>query len=239
MKRRWLAGIAVGVTGVAVLGVVSASSSPGGSAAEPSPTQVFVPSGSPLPDGVVMPVIPGDPIPGSVYERPFGDGALQVREGDPIEMPFEIYPPSSLGTPTSVWVDNTSDAVHAQVAWVYTDPQLGTFDVIEGVAIEDQAELEAPVGQPKGCTVTTDAAGGSQVECTTSTFEMFTLESGARALISIGDSTQNIRWIEPLKGLSAADLEGHGPSVVLEIKILASTDSGMSMSDLESLANRV
>lgn len=239
MKGRSAAVIVAGLAGAVFVGAVAANSTQPTESASPSVTEVFVPSGSPLPDGVVMPMIPGDSsIPEAVYERPFGAAGVQIKSGDSIDLPFEAYPPANLGAPTSVWVDNSSDAMHAQVAWVYDDPKFGTFDLIEGVAIEDQSELEAPAEQSKGCTVTTDTSG-STVECNTATFEVVTLGSGVRALVSVGSSTQNIRWIEPLKGLSEADLKGHGSDVVLEVKILAQTNTGMSIEDLTSLANRV
>ena len=239
MNGRSVAVIVAGLAGAILIGAVAANSTQPTASPDSSPNQVFVPSGSPLPDGVVMPIIPGDSaIPESVYARPFGAAGVQIKSGDAIDLPFEIYPPASLGTPTSVWVDNSSDAVHAQVAWVYDDPKFGTFDLIEGVAIEDQSELEATAEQSKGCTVTTDASG-STVECTTATFEVVTLDSGVRALVSVGSSTQNIRWLQPIKGLSEADLTGHGNDVALEVKILAQTDTGMSTEDLTSLANRV
>jgi len=240
MKGRSIAAVVAGLVGVVLIGAIAANSTQPRASTDDPLTQVFIPSGSPLPDGVVMPIIPGDSaIPEAAYQRPFGSAGVQIKDGQSLQLPFEIHAPAGLGTPVSIWVDNSSDAVHAQVAWVYEDPKFGTFDLIEGVAIEDQKELETPAGQSKGCTVTTDASGDSTVECTTSTFELATLDSGVRALVSVGSSTQNVRWIEPLKGLSDADLQGHGGDVVLEVKILAQTDSGMSIEYLKSLADRV
>jgi hypothetical protein len=144
---------------------------------------------------------PEGEVEGSLLE-PLGDAGVQVPDAASADLPFSPVQPTKLGDPVRV-IAASAELQTSAIAWVFDDPELGEFAVVERVDDWTEAGLKveaSPVPSP-GCTtqvVETSSSPASLVRCAYNNSYLTTLNGGRIALVTAGDSFSVTTWIEPL-----------------------------------------
>lgn len=155
-------------------------------------------------------------------EEPLGDLGVEVANVRDADLPFQPLVPDRLGSPLRI-VAYSEGPKTAAVAWVFDNPTLGQFAVMERVddMSEEGLKVEAsPVPSP-GCTTVEvdDGKGGTTTleRCAFNPSKLITLADGRDALLTAGERFSTVTWIEPLVAAPGVTVDLPGWNLVVEV----------------------
>ncbi len=230
MSRRRIALTAV-VAATLLLISLSVARSQGGS------TIFISPGAQPPPNIATAPYAADVPVTsGTSWARPLGQGSVDVASVSDAKLGFDPDVPSGLGAPSKIETDGNSDPLFREIAWVYDNP---TFVVTEEVGFQTQSQLEQPLSQTQGCTVSVSADNsGYSTDCNLGSYKLVLLHGTTRAILDHGSNTDTVQWLEPLSGVTPGELDGQPPNATLIVTVLAPAGE-LTTDQLTSLAGNV
>lgn len=171
---------------------------------------------------------------GTSWDHPLGQGSIDVDSVAAAKLAFYPDEPSSPGS--KIETDGNADSLFRQIAWVYDNP---TFVVTEQVGFQSQSELEQPLSQTQGCTVSVSADGGGySTDCNFGAYKLLLLHGKTRAILDQGSSTDTVRWLEPVSGVNPGALDGQPENATLIVTVSAPAGE-LTVDQLTSLAEMV